>query len=54
MIILSCNIHVLVLALAAAGKLLVLVMLHLGHGFHLDTAGCYCISGMLHVADDAR
>jgi hypothetical protein len=51
MINLSCNIHVLVLALAAAGKLLVL---HFGHGFHLDTAGCNCISDILHIGNDAR
>lgn len=45
MINLPCNIHVLIPALSAARELL-----HLGHGFDLDTAGCDCISGMLILA----
>jgi hypothetical protein len=29
-------------------------VLHFGHGFHLDTAGCNCISDILHIGNDAR
>jgi hypothetical protein len=47
----NCYIHVLILSL---GELLVLVMLHLGHGFDLDTAGCHCIPGILRTGNGAR